>query len=202
MSSEQNDFWANVSAVAVSPVAIAAGFAKGAYDATRHLIALGHQKIALVSGPLATLESRLREDGFLRALKDSGVEFGRERDVKILNFSEGEGYDAVKLLLTLPERPTAIFVSAGDLTALGVLTALKEAGIKVPGDISVVGFDDLDFAATLTPPLTTVRQPLAKMGETLMLRLLDALKNPGTHQPGGDLIDAELIIRMSTGQCL
>jgi LacI family transcriptional regulator len=170
----------------------------GAYEATRHLIGMGHHRIALVSGPLVALESRLREDGFLRALKENGVQFGRERDIKILNFSEGEGYEAVKLLMNLPERPTAIFVSAGDLTALGVLGALEDFGVRVPQDVSVVGFDDLDFAASLKPPLTTVRQPLVRMGELLMKRLLDALQNPLTHKPGGEVLEAELILRQSS----
>lgn len=171
---------------------------KGAYDATQHLLELGHTRIALVSGPLVTLESRLREDGFLRALKERGIEFGRERDIKILNFTEGEGYDAVKWLMKLHEHPTAIFVSAGDLTALGVMSALKDMGRRVPEDVSVVGFDDLEFAATLEPPLTTVRQPLANMGALLARRLVHALDHPAAHEPGGDLVDAELIVRKST----
>lgn len=173
---------------------------QGAFEATRHLLAMGHRRIALVSGPLVALESRLREDGFLKALKESGVEFGRERDIKILNFSEGEGYEAVKLLMNLPERPTAIFVSAGDLTALGALEALGDFGVKVPEDVSVVGFDDLDFASSLKPALTTVHQPLASMGEMLMKRLVDAVKNPSSHKVGGDVLPAELMIRKSSGQ--
>jgi DNA-binding LacI/PurR family transcriptional regulator len=173
---------------------------KGAYEATRHLVGMGHKRIALISGPLVALESRLREDGFLRALKENGVQFGRERDIKILNFSEGEGYEAIRLLMNLPDRPTAIFVSAGDLTALGVLEALDDFGLKVPQDVSVVGFDDLDFAATLDPPLTTVRQPLAQMGEMLMHRLLDAVENPDSHKSGGEVLEPELVIRKSTAE--
>jgi DNA-binding LacI/PurR family transcriptional regulator len=171
----------------------------GAYLATKHLLSLKHQRIALVSGPLVALESRLREDGFLRALKEQGAEYGRHRDVKILNYSEGEGYDAANLLLDLPDYPTAIFVSAGDLTALGVMTAIKDRGFKVGKDISVVGYDDLRFSATLDPPLTTVRQPLKEMGRQAMQRLLLAMKDPA-HKPDGDLFEPELVLRQSTAE--
>jgi DNA-binding LacI/PurR family transcriptional regulator len=171
----------------------------GAYLATKHLLSLKHRRIALVSGPLVALESRLREDGFLRALKEQGAEYGRHRDIKILNYSEGEGYDAANLLLDLQDFPTAIFVSAGDLTALGVMTAIRDRGLKVGRDVSVVGYDDLRFAATLDPPLTTVKQPLREMGRQAVLRLLSSLKDP-SRKPDGDLYEPELILRHSTAE--
>ena len=172
----------------------------GAYLATKHLIGLKHHRIALVSGPLVALESRLREDGFLRAIKEHGVEFGRQRDIKILNYSEGEGYDAANLLLNLPDPPSAIFVSAGDLTALGVMTAVKDRGLRVPQDVSVIGYDDLHFAATLDPPLSTVRQPLREMGKNAVTRLLSALRDPAAHKCDGDLFEPQLIVRGSTAE--
>lgn len=173
---------------------------QGAYDATRHLLAMGHRKIALVSGPPVALESRLREDGFMRALKEEGLSTGREHQIKILNFTESEGFEAGNLLMRLPELPSAVFVSAGDLTALGVISALREHGLKVPQDISVVGYDDLAFAVHLDPPLTTVHQPLAEMGALAIQRLLAALRDGPSHQPKGEMLAAELVVRQSTGK--
>ena len=173
---------------------------QGAYDAARHLLAMGHRRIAMVSGPPVALESRLREDGFLRALKEEGLSAGREAQVKILNFTEDEGYEAGHLLTRLPEPPSAVFVAAGDLTALGVISALHEHGLSIPRDISVVGYDDLAFAGHLDPPLTTVRQPLADMGAQLMVRMLEALKEGPAHRCGGELVAATLMVRQSTGR--
>lgn len=173
----------------------------GAYLGTKHLLGLGHHRIALVSGPLVALESRMREDGFMRAIKEHGVEFGRQRDIKILNYSEGEGYDAANLLLNLPDPPTAIFVSAGDLTALGVMTAIRDRGLRIPEDVSVVGYDDLHFSATLDPPLTTIQQPLREMGKRAVQRLLQALKKPD-QRPDGDLFEPKLILRKSTSEAV
>jgi len=172
---------------------------QGAYIATQHLLNLGHRKIALVSGPLTALESRLREDGFLRALKEKGINPARERDIKILNFSKGEGYEAASLLMSLPEPPTAIFCSAGDMTALGLMTAIREKGGSVPGTVSVVGYDDLAFSPRLNPPLTTVRQPLALMASQCGARVLKALQEGPNHIPDGDMFDPELVVRKSTG---
>ena len=144
---------------------------QGSYEATRHLLAMGHRRIAMLSGPPVALESRLREDGFLRALKEEGLALDRSSQVKIVNFSENEGYEAGHLIMRLPERPTAVFCAAGDLTCLGLMAAFKEWGLKVPRDISLVGYDGLSFTEHLDPPLTTVGQPLKAMAQTLLARL-------------------------------
>lgn len=173
---------------------------KGAYEATKHLLKLGHRRLALISGPLVALESRLREDGFLRALREEKVGLGREHDIKILNYSEGEGYDAAHLLFNLPEPPTAIFSSAGDLTALGVMAAAKDRGLVIPRDLSLIGYDDLGFSATLEPPLTTVRQPLREMGRKIVSLILEAIKNGAAHRNTGELFEPQLIARLSTDE--
>lgn len=170
----------------------------GSYQATRHLLSMGHRSIALLSGPPVALESRLREDGFLRALKEEGISVDRKSQIRILNFTQNEGYEAGHVLMRLAETPTAIFCSAGDLTALGLMAALKEWGLRIPQDISVIGYDGLSFGEHLDPPLTTVRQPLAKMAKILAERLSLRLLHPGQSQPVGELFEPQLLLRSST----
>jgi DNA-binding LacI/PurR family transcriptional regulator len=170
----------------------------GAYLATRHLLAMGHRRLALVGGPPVALESRLREDGFLRALKEEGLGPDRGSEVKILNFSENEGYEAGHLLMGLSQRPTAVFCAAGDITCLGLMTAFSEWGVRVPHDVSLVGYDGLAFSAHLDPPLTTVRQPLSEMARHLAARLAARMLDPGGRQPKGEIYESELVVRQST----
>jgi DNA-binding LacI/PurR family transcriptional regulator len=171
---------------------------QGAYEATRHLLAMGHRRIALLSGPPVALESRLREDGFLRALREAGIPLQRDSQIKILNFTQNEGYEAGHLLMRLPDPPTAVFCSAGDLTALGLMTALREWGLRIPHDVSVVGYDGLSFGEHLDPPLTTVKQPLLRMAHVLAERLAWRLKNPGRVEPLGEFFEPVLVLRSST----
>lgn len=170
---------------------------QGSYEATRHLLAMGHRRIAMLSGPPVALESRLREDGFLRALKEEGLNLDRSSQIKIVNFSENEGYEAGHLIMRMPERPTAVFCAAGDITCLGLMAAFKEWGVKVPRDISLVGYDGLSFTEHLDPPLTTVAQPLRAMSQTLLTRLAESLRHPG-RSPQGELFEARLQVRNST----
>ena len=171
---------------------------KGAYDATRSLVAQGHRRIAMINGPAVSLTSRLREDGFTRALKEAGIDIGRGQGVQILNFVENEGYEATNLILDQDPLPTAIFVAAGDLTALGIYEALKERGLRIPGDISVVGYDNLPFAEGMEPPLTTVDQPLSNMVEQAMMYLIAGLDSEFKKQPQGMFFDPSLVNREST----
>lgn len=171
---------------------------QGAYDATRHLLAMGHRNIALVSGPPVALESRLREDGFLRALKEEGINVNRGSQIKIVNFGENEGYEAGHLLMQMPDPPTAIFCSAGDLTCLGLMAAIKEWAVRIPHDLSLVGYDGLSFTEHLDPPLTTVKQPLKEMGRLLAGRVVQRLLHPGITPPQGELFEGKLMVRHST----
>jgi LacI family transcriptional regulator len=170
--------------------------AKGAYLATQHLLDLGHRKIALFNGRPLAVSSRLREEGFLQALAEAGIFFGRDKDMRILNFSEDEGREAMELLLDLPEPPTAVFVAAGDSAALGAMRAMRERGVECPARMSLVGFDNLEFTAHIHPRLTTVNQPLEAMGEWAALRLIDAIENPA-HQCEGEIFEPSLVIRDS-----
>jgi len=167
----------------------------GAYLATEHLLSLGHRRLALLNGPPLAVQACLREDGFRRALADADLKAGRDLELQILNFTEGEGRDAANMLLDLPHPPTAIFVAAGDVTALGVMEALRERGVRVPQDISVVGFDDLEVAGLCTPPLSTVHQPLEAMGRWAARQLIKAVTEGPAHKPVGEIYAPQLIVR-------
>lgn len=134
----------------------------GGLAATRHLADLGHTRIAAIGGPPDFLCSRARVDGYRAALERARLPVD-DVLIRFGDFYHEGGYREAKALLKLPDRPTAIF-AGNDEQALGVIRAAHESGLAVPDDLSVVGFDDLPIAAWSSPPLTTVRQPLADMG--------------------------------------
>jgi LacI family transcriptional regulator len=154
--------------------AVSAAHRAGAKAATDHLLSLGHRRIAHISGPRGWAASEERIEGYHAALATAGVlpssELLAEGDFEIPS-----GYATAARLLDLPERPTAIFAS-NDNMAVGVLRAARERGLSVPEDLSVVGFDDAELTQIVTPPLTTVRQPLAELGRTavsLLRRMIE-----------------------------
>lgn len=144
----------------------------GGLVATRHLIELGHRRIAAISGPQDMMCSLARVDGYRSAMNAAGL--GIDPDlIRFGDFLPGEGERHARELLALDDPPTAIFAGS-DLQALGVMAACAAADLRVPGDISVVGYDDIAVARWTTPTLTTVHQPLRRMGEEatrLALRL-------------------------------
>ena len=153
---------------------------RGAYEATEHLLAFGHKRIALVQGLPGTYTNTSRLQGYSDALAAHGV----ERDERLIvggDFRQEKSYIETKLLLTLDEPPTAIFAT-GDLITLGALQAIYEEGLRIPDDVSLLSFDDFDFAPFLRCPLTAVQQPKEVMGETavklLTERLSDVAKTP------------------------
>jgi len=148
----------------------------GGLAATEHLIELGHRRIAVVGGPADFLCSRARVDGYRAALDRAGIPVDPAL-VRHGNFHHDGGYDQARELLDLPEPPTAIFAGS-DEQAFGVLEAARQQGLSVPRDLSVVGFDDLPMARWSSPPLSTVRQPLADMGR-LAGRMLHDLITQG-----------------------
>ncbi|TYA12207.1 LacI family transcriptional regulator [Paenibacillus faecis] len=145
---------------------------QGGYEATRHLIDLGHTQIAHIGGPSVFLSVEERKRGYVQALNEAGLTpFGME----FCGFTVSSGYEVAKRWIREDKLPTAIF-SGDDFIALGVVQALREEGILVPHDISVVGFDDQQFVGEFFPRLTTVRQPEAQMGSIgvdLLLQLIN-----------------------------
>lgn len=163
--------------------------------ATRHLLDLGHRRIAVIGGPPETLCSRARLGGYRDALEHAGV---RPDDalVRSGNFFVESGHDHALSLLTAPHPPTAIF-AGNDLQALGVYRAARELGLRVPDDLSVVGYDDLPVARWVGPELTTVHQPLAAMADaaTRLLLTLAAGQTPVSLRVD---LDVDLVVRGST----
>ena len=146
----------------------------GGLAATEHLIGLGHERVAVIGGPTDVLCSRARVDGYRAAMGAAGLRIPPGY-VRVGDFLSPTGYRETMALLELPTPPTAIFVCA-DQMALGAYEALYERGLRVPDDMSIVGFDDLDEARWAIPPLTTVRQPLtemAGMAARMLLTLID-----------------------------
>jgi LacI family transcriptional regulator, galactose operon repressor len=154
--------------------AVSATHWAGAKAATDHLLSLGHRRIGAITGPHGWVASVDRLDGYHAALAGAGVLPAPELVAKG-NFTTESGYAGAAGLLDISEPPTAIF-AFNDEMAVGAMKAARERGLRLPEDLSVVGFDDLERAAIVSPALTTVRQPLAEMGRmavSLLIRLLD-----------------------------
>ena len=141
----------------------------GGLAATEHLLELGHRRIGTITGSPAVLCSQARLDGYRAALERAGIAFDPEL-VRTGDFHYESALTAASELLRLPDRPTAIF-AASDVQAMGVYEAARQNGLRLPQDLSVVGFDDVPMAQWVSPPLTTLRQPLAEMA-TLAARTL------------------------------
>ena len=168
---------------------------QGGLAATRHLLELGHRRIGVVAGPDSMLCSRARVDGYRAALERAGVAF----DPALLrtgDFHHEAGYGCGRELLRLADRPTAVF-AGNDLQALGLYEAARELGLRIPDDLSVVGFDDLPIARWVGPPLTTIRQPLGEMAAAAARIVLDLARG---RKPAATRIElaTELIVRSST----
>ncbi|NUP44395.1 MAG: substrate-binding domain-containing protein, partial [Streptomyces sp.] len=167
----------------------------GGMAATRHLLSLGHRRIGLIAGPPRLLCSRARFDGHRAALEGAGLSFD-ETLVVPGDFHPESGFTGCNALLDLPEPPTAVF-AASDQMALGAVEALRRRGLRVPQDMSVVGFDDLPEVRWSAPPLTTVRQPLAGMGKLAVATVLRLAHGGQPESPRVEL-GTELMVRSST----
>lgn len=166
----------------------------GAYAATCHLLRLGHRQTAVITGPLHLANAVERLAGFKRALAEANVPIEPDY-IQEARFERTSGYNAAKRLLRMLPRPTAIF-ACNDLMALGVLMAARELGLRCPEELSILGFDDLDFAEFTAPALTTVHQPGYQLGTTAAGLLLERIA--GSAQDTQRLVlPTELKIRQS-----
>jgi LacI family transcriptional regulator len=155
---------------------------EGAYDATRYLIQMGHTKLAAIAGPLHLTNAQERLGGFKRAMREAKLHLAPEY-VQETTFDKQGGHSKALILLRLIPRPTAIFAS-NDMIALGALLAIREAGLRCPEDVSLMGFDDLDLAETTNPSLSSVSQSGYQLGTTAARILLDRLEGdqgPAKH---------------------
>jgi LacI family transcriptional regulator len=167
----------------------------GGMRATEHLLALGHRRIGFIEGPPRLLCSRARLDGYRAALDAAGVDVDRQL-VREGDFYHESGFAGGAALLDLAVPPTAIFASS-DQMAFGVYEAVRRRGLRVPDDVSVVGFDDLPEVRWSSPPLTTVRQPLTEMGRLAARTVLRLAEGESVESTGIELA-TELVVREST----
>lgn len=166
----------------------------GARQAATYLLSLDHSKIGVISGPLDTTPGRTRHGGFLSVLEEAGLD-PDPAHIRISDFREEGGYQSAMRLLALGEPPTAIFV-ANNLMSVGVLRALHDMHVQVPRDLSVVGFDDLQLAELLTPPLTVIGRPMEEQGALAVRLLLNRLGGQSS-KPRRVVLDTWLTIRES-----
>jgi DNA-binding LacI/PurR family transcriptional regulator len=169
---------------------------QGGLTATRHLIELGHHRIGIICGPDRLWSSRARLAGYRAALEAAG-RAGPAELVRRDDFGAAGGRRQARHLLGLAQPPTAI-VAGNDSQAFGVLQALAERGLRAPDDVSVIGFDDVPVATWASPPLTTIRQPLAAMAATAF-RMLWARPDGRPDEPQHVELATTLVVRESTG---
>ena len=176
--------------------AVSAAHFAGAKAVTAHLVELGHRQIGVIGGPVEWLASAGRLAGHASALAEVGVLPSRDL-VRSVHPTSEDGYGAACALLDMPNRPTAL-VAFNDKAAVGAMRAASERGLRVPEDVSITGFDDIDLARATVPMLTTVRQPLQEMGRmavSFLMRVLERHDHEALHIE----LATELIVRGSTG---
>jgi LacI family transcriptional regulator len=171
---------------------------RGAARAARHLAELGHERIAFISGPDSFRSSHERGSGFSEGLAEHGLSLDPAY-VRRGAYTFESGVEAARDLLSLPERPTAIF-AGNDEMAIGVMKAARDAGLTVPGDLSIVGFDDLPMASRVWPNLTTVRLPIRDMGRMAAEKLTAGLRGLDAATMIQPEVDPSLIVRESTAR--
>ena len=169
----------------------------GGWLATRHLLELGHRQIACLAGPNIIIPSDGRVRGYEKAMREQPDAEPYIR-VMIGDFHASSGYELTRTLLSEAPEYTAVF-ACNDLMAIGAMRAIQEHGLRVPQDISVVGFDNIALARFLTPPLTTVAQPKYEMGQLALQLLLERIENKELP-PRLPTLECSLIIRASTAQ--
>lgn len=183
---------------------VTADHQKGGYEATKYLISTGHKRIGFVGVSMASGKGLRRFQGYLAALRDHKLPVEEELIVGPDAISgpgystQNDGYQGMKRLLSLPKPPTAAF-ARNDFTAIGAMCALHDAGLSVPEDVSIVGFDNVPLAAYTSPPLTTVDQPTTEQGRQAASLLLERIEGNKERERQEIVLTCHLIIRQSTG---
>ncbi|MFI2856091.1 LacI family DNA-binding transcriptional regulator [Paenibacillus sp. JSM ZJ436] len=170
---------------------------QAAYDATRHLIAQGHERIGFVSGPPNLVVSKDRLEGYNRALTDCGITLRKDWIVEG-EFLQDSGYRAMSFFMNLPERPTALVI-VDDIVSFGVLRGLHELGYKVPEDVSIISFNNISLTELSTPPLSSVDIGIYNLGYTASQALIQNIRHDGSSVlPNRYVIPHRLMIRESS----
>lgn len=163
--------------------------------ATNYLIKIGHRDISFISGAAGTIATELRKQGYLAALEAAGIT-PNPQWILYGDFNAESGQQKTHELLTLSHKPTAI-IGANDLIALGAIRACHELGVKVPGEVDIIGFDDIEWAKLATPALTTLRQPQRQIAREVVVLMMERIKNSDLSSPRQLVYDPELIVRES-----
>lgn len=165
--------------------------------AINHLLAEGHEEIVMVNGASRLYQARERQAGATQALVNAGRPVDTLKVIEVPAFNVACGLRAGEQLLARATRPTAVFC-ANDMLALGVLQVMVRAGVRVPDDISIVGYDDIDFAAAAAVPLTSVRQPRQQIGRTAAELVINETQEPDEHEHQHIVFTPELVVRESS----
>ncbi len=177
--------------------AIRSNDAQGATLALDHLIGLGHRRIAFIAGFKAASATKDKEQVYVQRMQAEGC-FDPDL-IRYTNFQPGEGMAAAKACLALPDPPTAFF-AGGDMLAIGVLAAVREAHLNVPQDVSILGFGGIDLLGFTEPALSTVEVPRARMGEMAVDHLIQRINVPDGNPAQSHVVDTRLVLRSSTGR--
>jgi LacI family transcriptional regulator len=169
---------------------------QGAMLAIDHLAGLGHRRIGLVGGNREVSSGEQRYQGYLRSLADHGIEVDNDL-ITEGSFDHNGGYECMKKLLELKDKPTAVFAS-NDIMAIGAVSAIYESGLRIPQDISIVGFDDISFSRMMYPKLTTISQPKFETGIAATQMLFERITGQEIKKPRRKILEHTLIIRETT----
>ncbi|AUG57744.1 LacI family DNA-binding transcriptional regulator [Acetivibrio saccincola] len=167
---------------------------QSAYDIAKHFIELGHKNIGIVTGDLEKLSGKTRFEGFKQALKDYNIDLP-DNFIGYGDFTEPSGYQAMKSILQSPKLPTAVFV-CNDTMAIGAYKAIEESNLKIPDDISIIGFDNIKISEYMSPPLTTVNICLSEIAKTATRLLIESVEK-GAIEPVEKIIDVKMVKRKS-----
>ncbi|WP_386686582.1 HTH-type transcriptional repressor PurR [Lonepinella sp. MS14437] len=166
----------------------------GGYLATQHLIENGHQKIGIISGELNKTTAQTRFQGFEKAMSDAGLTLNPNW-IQEGSFEPEDGYECMNKILEQQELPTAVFC-CNDVMALGAISAITEKGLRVPDDISIIGYDNIHSSRFYAPPLTTIHQSKARLGERALQLLLERIHHKNTERETIEIYP-ELVVRKS-----
>ncbi len=193
-------------ALSQSPVdRVTSDYWKGAYEAVEYLISLGHTRIAFLGASVLNAGRLRRFQGFMDALRDHQILVpdewivGPNTGFGPAYSTQQDGYEGMQQLLALPNRPSAVF-ARNDFTAFGAMCAIRDAGLSIPQDVAVIGFDNVPLAAYFTPALTTVEQPTAELGRKAATMLLERIEGASPEAPREVCFPCRLITRESTAK--
>ena len=169
----------------------------GAKEMVAHLVSIGHRRVAIIKGSIGNFDAAERLRGYRAALKDAAIDSDTELE-RQGDFTEAGGYAAALELMALPNRPTAVF-AANDSMAIGALSAFRQAGVRLPEEMAIAGFDDIPLGRYMDPQLSSVRVNIAGLGAKAVEVLLHGIRHKNVHVRRRERMSTEIVIRRSSG---